>query len=217
MKLEYLILFEKSGIPIYSHCFGGFCAHLGMDETLLSGFLSALSSMPQLFGQKGGVQSVEMDYTKLMFSGTETGKVMVVGVDKTTYKPEKSDGTISELFSKTQKLLDEEYGDVDWRDPGVRRNAFNHELVDVVVRSTLGVFENYCRQGDNCMLASSIPKDDNETTLQTSIWEKLQMRYSKIMGSMPSIKKVMVKPMMRIMNWMDKRDYNKKAEASSTA
>ena len=40
LGLEYLIVFQQSGLPIFSKCFGDFCGVLLVDETLLSGFLS---------------------------------------------------------------------------------------------------------------------------------------------------------------------------------
>ncbi len=42
--LEYIIIYQDSGLPIYSKCFSSLCGFLAKDSALLSGFLSAIES-----------------------------------------------------------------------------------------------------------------------------------------------------------------------------
>ncbi len=86
MKVEYLILFKKDGTPVYSKCYGGFCAKLNYDETLLSGFLSALTSMPEVFGaSEEDIQSMEMGFIKFHFNYVPSKDIFaVLGVNTDT-------------------------------------------------------------------------------------------------------------------------------------
>ena len=38
------MIYQKSGLPIFSKCFKGFCALSAQDPVMLSGFLTALQS-----------------------------------------------------------------------------------------------------------------------------------------------------------------------------
>ncbi|MHA1769287.1 MAG: hypothetical protein ACTSV3_05485 [Candidatus Thorarchaeota archaeon] len=44
--LEYLMVYTDSGLPIYSKCYGTFCKTAFKNPELLSGFLSALQTLP---------------------------------------------------------------------------------------------------------------------------------------------------------------------------
>ncbi|MGQ4871339.1 MAG: hypothetical protein ACP6IT_05835 [Candidatus Thorarchaeota archaeon] len=45
-KLEYLMVYTQSGLPIYSKCFGGFCKSAFESPELLAGLLSAIETIP---------------------------------------------------------------------------------------------------------------------------------------------------------------------------
>jgi hypothetical protein len=42
--LKYIVIYQDSGIPIFSKCYSGFCGLIARNNTLLSGFLSALEN-----------------------------------------------------------------------------------------------------------------------------------------------------------------------------
>ncbi|MHA2191410.1 MAG: hypothetical protein ACXAAP_14375 [Candidatus Thorarchaeota archaeon] len=48
--LEYLMVYTSSGLPIYSKCYGTFCKTAFKEPELLSGFLSALETIPPTIG-----------------------------------------------------------------------------------------------------------------------------------------------------------------------
>ena len=48
--IEYLMIYQPNGLPIFSKCFGGFCQLNAKDDALLSGFLHALETFPSLIG-----------------------------------------------------------------------------------------------------------------------------------------------------------------------
>lgn len=207
MRLEYLIIFESSGIPIYSHCFGGFCANIGMEESLLSGFLSALNSMPRMFGQGERVQSIEMDYSKLIFSHTDSGKIMVIGVNKETYD-DKESHAVKGLFYKMNRLIEEEFGGVNWQlAESNTRSQFEHRLVDNVLANIVdGSLLDCCETGDDCMLDVETSHDDTEIKSQLTLWEKLGKRYEKVTGKTAKLVNIIFSPMVKLWNWWENRN-----------
>lgn len=42
--LEYILIYQESGLPIYSKCYSTMCGFLAKDSALLAGFLSALEN-----------------------------------------------------------------------------------------------------------------------------------------------------------------------------
>ena len=79
--LEYLMVYTESGLPIYSKCYGTFCKTAFKNPELLSGFLSALQTLPQTISTDLSLDSVKMGSTEMRFSRTTpTGHSIVVGL-----------------------------------------------------------------------------------------------------------------------------------------
>ena len=218
VKLEYIIIFEKGGTPIYSHCFGGFCAAAGLDDTLLSGFLSALTTMPTMFegkeGKKQSVQMLEMDYTKLIFSTTSSGKMVVIGVDKEFYDDEEDRGAVSELFDEVEELLEEDFSHITWAAcEREDREEFEHKLVEEVLPATLDVYVDYCRGGDDCQFDHYTSEEEPYLSEDMTVWERLKTRYRE--NRPPWIIRLILRPVLKIANWMDRRNYRSRAREAS--
>ncbi|MHA1991823.1 MAG: peroxiredoxin [Candidatus Hodarchaeales archaeon] len=77
-------MYKLDGTPLYSQCFGGFCSNLAINNDLLQGFISALSTVPEQLNQKE-----ESNYTatmgkfKLIFNKNSQKEIFTcLGVDK---------------------------------------------------------------------------------------------------------------------------------------
>jgi len=75
------MVYTESGLPIYSKCYGTFCKTAFKNPELLSGFLSALQTLPLTISSDLSLDSVKMGPTEMRFSRTTpTGHSIVVGL-----------------------------------------------------------------------------------------------------------------------------------------
>ena len=114
LTLEYFIILQKSGLPIYSKCWGTFCSVLSVDDALLSGFLSAITTMPQMLIQSTNLNAVEMGFSKLLFNyTTPTGKIIIGGFRREEIT-NKSMKKINDFFVQLSNFLENDYKDTSW-------------------------------------------------------------------------------------------------------
>jgi hypothetical protein len=180
MKLEYLIIMEKSGLPIYSRCFGGFCWNLMTDEVLLSGFLTALSSMPTMFGgDELSLKSIEMGNTKINFDHTTpSGHIICLGIDSITANDPEAKQEIQQLFDNITKFLEINHKETDFSMLfPEEREQFHDQLKKEVIEPALIVFEDkdFCRthgSRDSCPVDTQevVNNSENHTL---PLWESL--------------------------------------------
>ncbi len=172
--IEYLIIYQPSGLPIFSKCFGGFCKAATTDEILLSGFLSALETLPSTIGG-GTLKAVDMGETRFIFRKTyPSGISVVVGLT------EKADHQVAqEVFHEIQTILEDKYSHVKWDEiiPEVfeefRKDLYENTLVHVLHK--YGGFEDRCPRGVRCLMHTKATDSDKR-----SIWERLRGVYNKI-------------------------------------
>lgn len=152
MKLDYIMIYEKSGLPIYANCFSGFCANLQIDETLLSGFLTALQTMPAILGnEKDSLQRIELKNIKLCFNATTpSGHIICMGVEN-KYFEKTSNEKLKELSDKISNFLETEYpntifGGLDKQE----RMEFEQKLLNSVLLPTLEYLRLRCACGEEC-------------------------------------------------------------------
>ncbi len=80
-KLEYLMVYTQAGFPIYSRCYGDFCKTAFKNPELLSGFLSALETIPLTLGDGLKLDAIQMGPTQMRFAKTTpSGHSIVVGL-----------------------------------------------------------------------------------------------------------------------------------------
>ena len=72
--LEYIVIYQDSGLPIYSKCYSGFCGLLAKKDALFSGFLSALENFTkEMIGntkENESLQAIEMQDSIMRFYRT---------------------------------------------------------------------------------------------------------------------------------------------------
>ncbi|MFX0013028.1 MAG: peroxiredoxin [Promethearchaeota archaeon] len=134
IKLEYLIIYQDSGQPIYSRCWGNVCGMLGKKDELLTAFLAAVSTMPGMFAEsETKVQSMSIGSLKLLFYYTRSENIICAAFRERDVDTEAMK-VINNLFKGVSQLLDEKYQETPWErlnDPKVR--AFEKELHSNVI------------------------------------------------------------------------------------
>jgi len=215
MKLEYIIIFKEEGIPIYSQCYGSFCARVGFDESLYSGFLSALTSMPSMFGDEKGLQSVEMGFTKLHFSKTTpSGHVICVGIDKATIDDVDINNQLEVFYNNINSILEDEYKDFTW----VKTNPddieeFENILLHKAIYPSFPYFYNNEICKVDCPFDHTGQITKPETNEPMSIIEKFKYNYSK---KMSLVKRLFAPIYLPLYRWFDLRKYKKKRNSKSS-
>ena len=134
VNLEYLIIYEDSGQPIYSRCWGHVCGLLGKKDELLTAFLAAVSTMPGMFAESDTkVHSMSIGSLKLLFYYTKVNDVICAAFKEKDVNTETME-IINTLFKEISQLLDEEFRDAPWdklNDPLVK--AFEKKLLSNII------------------------------------------------------------------------------------
>ena len=180
--LEYLIVFQKSGLPIFSKCFGDFCTVLMVDDTLLSGFLSAMTSMPTFFNQKVNLDSIELGFTKLFFNYTlPSGHVICMGFNKKTTSPQK-EKKIDELFEKITKFIEEEKKDINWSFLSTEEiSPIVEELLTKIIEPWIHLSSaNHSKHSKGCPICIDGPffRGEDDIGMKEPIWKRLKDIYT---------------------------------------
>lgn len=182
LTLEYLIVFQKSGLPIFSKCFGDFCGVLMVDDTLLSGFLSAMTSMPTFFAKDEKLNAIEMGFTKLIFSHTlPSGHVICLGFNKNTIT-DSNQSRIDELFQQINKFVEKDKQDVDWSLLSSEEiSPIVDELLDQIVNPWIHVSAKYTKHhSEGCPICIDGPlyRGENDEGIKEPVWKRLKDLYA---------------------------------------
>ena len=134
ISLEYVIVCQGSGQPIYAKCFGNICGMLGKKDALLTAFLSALSTMPSIFAESDTkVQSLSIGSLKLLFCYTKSEYIICLAFLERDLNTDSME-VINNLFMDISILLEKDFQETPWErlnDPKVQ--TFEKELLEKVV------------------------------------------------------------------------------------
>lgn len=173
--LEYLLIYTESGLPIYSKCYGTFCKTAFKNPELLSGFLSALQTLPLTISSELSLDAVKMGPTQMRFSKTiPSGHSIVVGLGED--KPE----IAQRIFDAVSGILaKEKFLTVDWSYvTSDIMNAFEDELLRSTLVNTLheyGGFEDQCSLGDQCPIHTNAIL---YKTRRERVWNLIKGKYA---------------------------------------
>ena len=172
-KLEYLLVYTQSGLPIYSKCYGTFCKTAFKQPELLTGFLSAIETIPMTLSPDLSLKSVKMGETEMKFSKTTPdGHSVVIGLSKD------AQDVANEVFEAVSRTLSlDKFKDADWDYiTSDLMEEFEQELVNDALPGAMleyGGFEDRCTLGDMC------PIHTNATQSRASrIWEAIRGKYA---------------------------------------
>lgn len=179
--LEYLLVYTGAGLPIYSKCFGTFCGTAFKNPELLSGFLSAIQSLPLTISSDLSLESIKMGHTEMRFSRTTpSGHSIVVGLG------EDSPETANSIFDSVSSILESEpFVDTDW---SVITSNLMQSFETKLLRSTLvealhdhGGFEDKCPLGDRCPIYTNAIQ---YKTRREKIWDIVKAKYASMKARM---------------------------------
>ena len=179
--LEYLMVYTESGLPIYSKCYGTFCKTAFKNPELLSGFLSALQTLPQTISTDLSLDSVKMGPTEMRFSRTTpTGHSIVVGLG------EDSEEIAKKVFDSVSGILAmEKFVSLDWTFiSSDMMNDFEDELLKTALVDALhdhGGFEDACELGDRCPIHTNAYQN---ATRRSKIWGMVKDKYAAMRARM---------------------------------
>lgn len=230
MKLEYLTIFKEDGLPIYSNCYGTICARMNQDETLLNGFLSTITNLSTISGDKKEQNIIKLESPQFNFNTTTptgtgnidfntttpSGNIICIGVEKSTYSEDKK-SKIDKFFTVTTRLLDEDYKDNNWNyTTGDEMKEFEYDILHKAILPSFPLFENR----DICSVVSPYCPFDHKHSQDQNlkdqpIWEGLRYRYSKqyakqnLRFSKRIFKRLFGKPFTKAYGWWIFRKYSK--------
>lgn len=177
--LEYLLIYTQSGLPIYSKCYGTFCRAAFKNPELLTGFLSAIETIPLTISSDFSLQSVKMGNSEMRFTKTiPGGHSVVIGLGEDA--PDVAD----EVFSAvSETLASERFVDEDWSIISTELvAAFEEELLKSSLPRALhdyGGFEDNCPMGDQCLIHTNASKSKAQR-----IWGTIKDKYTALKNKM---------------------------------
>ncbi|MFX1538790.1 MAG: hypothetical protein ACFFDI_31770, partial [Promethearchaeota archaeon] len=178
ISLEYLIIYEDSGQPIYSRCWGNVCGLLGKKDEILTAFLAAVSTMPGMFAESDTrVHSMSIGSLKLLFSYTETDNVICAAFKEADVNTETME-LINKLLNSISQLLDVEYQETPWdrlNHPKVQ--GFEKELLSNIIYPWFHVASpiNGSSHENDCPLCMPTLLSMDK---KLPVWEKINSSYS---------------------------------------
>jgi hypothetical protein len=178
MNLEYLMIYQASGLPIFSKCFKGFCALNVKDPMLLSGFLTALQSFSSQLSSDGIESKSSLEAMKIGPTVMRFSKVLPSGHNVVLGLSEDSPSMARDIFDGIEKFILTDYADTNWTiidtDFG---EIFGKSLVEKVLTPLFhskGGWHDTCPLGDACAM-KALP-----TVEKVSIWEAIKRKYRRI-------------------------------------
>lgn len=173
------MVYTESGLPIYSKCYGNFCKTAFKEPELLSGFLSAIETIPPTLGSGLSLESIQMGPTQMRFSKTTpAGQSVVIGLSEN--KPEVAEA----VFQAVNDVLSRpRFQDVEWTHvTGKAMNDFENELLNDALPEALhshGGFSDQCPLGDQCPIHTTA----YEST-RSKIWGAIKGKYAALKRKM---------------------------------
>ncbi|UCH04476.1 MAG: hypothetical protein JSW05_13080 [Candidatus Thorarchaeota archaeon] len=177
--LEYLLIYTQSGLPIYSKCYGTFCRAAFKNPELLTGFLSAVETIPLTISSDFSLQSVKMGNSEMRFTKTTPGgHSVVIGLG------EDAPDVANEVFSAvSETLASERFVNQDWSIISAELMAsFEDELLKSSLPRALhdyGGFEDQCSMGDQCLIHTNASQSRAQR-----IWGAIKDKYAVLKKKM---------------------------------
>ena len=181
LSIQYLIILQNNGIPIYSRCFSDMCAIYMKNEELLSGFLSALTTLPSVISGGGHLSSIEMGETKLVFSerSDKHNFISVIGVSIDQYNARLHNHVINEFFRELENLISIKYKDYTWESISQENyTSFENDLYNnyMVPWFKSNHTSNTCKNGEMCPFRIAVVENISKPK---SIWKSLRNTFNK--------------------------------------
>ena len=177
--LEYLMVYTQAGLPIYSKCYGMFCKTAFKNPELLTGFLSAIETIPPTLSDGLSLDSIKMGDTQMRFSkSTPGGHSIVVGLGEDNPEiAQKVFDAVSEILGK------DKFRNADWNYiTSDIMKEFEDELLQHSLADALhdyGGFEDQCSLGDRCPIHTNA-----FASRKSRIWGAIKSKYAAMKAKM---------------------------------
>ena len=154
-----------------------------VDDTLLSGFLSAMTTMPSFFStDEKTLNSIEMGFTKLLFSHTlPSGHVICLGFNKNSIN-KKNQQKIDNLFDKINNFIEKDQKDVDWSLLTTEEiEPIIDKLLSQIINPWVHLTGNYTKEHkENCPMCIDGPlfRGKDEEGIKEPIWKRWKELYA---------------------------------------
>ena len=175
--LEYLMVYTEAGLPIYSKCYGTFCKTAFKNPELLTGFLTALQTLPPTISSELSLDAVTMGPTQMRFSKTmPSGHSVVVGLGKDIPK------LADKIFKGVSDILAaDQFVNVDWTYvTSDLMSAFEEKLLQstlVEIMHEHGGFNDECGLGDKCPIHTTALLYQ---TRREKVWSIIKGQYAAL-------------------------------------
>ncbi|MFX1253862.1 MAG: hypothetical protein ACFFCZ_19785 [Promethearchaeota archaeon] len=173
--LNYLMVYNEAGLPLYSKCYSDFCKATFDEPILLSGFLTAIENFATELTKGEALESIKMGQTKMFFNKTfPSGHSVVIGLSKDNPKLSK------DVFNAVQALLETEYKDIDMTIVNFdfaeefEKQLLKNALIPALHQNHLE-FEDQCPLGDQCPM-KTLAADSKKGT----IWSIIKKTYTSL-------------------------------------
>ncbi len=173
IRVNYLLLFQRLGQPLYSRCFGDFCQQVSMNEDFLNEFLIMVTKIAKMFVEDvNEVKNAEFgDEVFFFYCLGECDVILTMGVKKSELENgktmDKGKDLLFSLAMEIQQLINYYF-------PQFRTNhsILDKELQEFEKRLFFDVLDPwYHRHGgeDVCPL-----KDRCMVSIRSPFWEELK-------------------------------------------
>jgi hypothetical protein len=177
--LEYLMVYTQSGLPIYSKCYGTFCKTAFKNPELLTGFLSAIETIPPTLSDGLTLDSIKMGQTQMRFSKTlPNGHSVVVGLS------EDNEVAANRIFSAVSEILSKpQFVSLDWTHI---TSTLMQEFEDILLKTSLvDALHEYGGFADECPLGDRCPIHTNAlTSRRMLVWNAVKDKYAALRAKM---------------------------------
>lgn len=174
-------VYTEAGLPIYSKCYGTFCKTVFRNPEFLSGFLSAVQTLPLTISTDLTLESVKMGATEMEFSKTvPTGHSVVIGLG------DNAPNVADRIFDALATILpSDQFRDMDLSFiSSDLMNAFENELLENKLVEALkehGGFENQCPLSDQCPIHTDAVQYG---TRRENVWSMIKGKYDALRNKM---------------------------------
>ncbi len=178
MNLEYLMIYQASGLPIFSKCFKGFCSLNVKDPMLLSGFLTALQTFSTQLTPNGSDTESSLEAMKIGPTVMRFSKVLPSGHNVVLGLSEDSPSIARDIFDGIETFIRTDYADTNW---AIIDTRFGEEFGESLVAKVLApLFHTKGGWADTCPLGDACAMKTLPTVKKISIWKAIKEKYLRI-------------------------------------
>ena len=154
---------------------------LTVDDTLLSGFLSAITSMPKMMNQESELNAVEMGFSKLLFNYTTPTGHIICGGFRREEITDQNMIEIDKFFNQVSVYLEQVYKNTQWNNLSEeKKKEFEENLLNTIIEPWFHTVQSENHTDDRCPFCSNgmTYRGENNTGLKVSFADRISNLYT---------------------------------------